>query len=327
MRAIALFSGGLDSMLAVRMMVDQGIEVIALTIDIGFGGGREAEPILRRRAEMAGACFRYIDGRQTYLDEILFDPVYGYGKQHNPCIDCHGFMLRIAKGVMVQERACFIVTGEVLGQRPMSQLSDRMERVMELAGETQTRRVLRPLSARLMPLSLPETEGWVDRDRLEAIHGRGRKRQIALARTHGWEDYASPGGGCLLTDAGYSARLREHIRFARPSLSAITLLRHGRHFRLPTGVKLIVGRDRKDNETLMRVKPDDYLALIAPAPAPYALLHRDADIQTRHLAAQIVATYAKKPAGTFCEVRIEAQSLSVLPFSNLHEARDYLIGK
>ncbi|MBC8764515.1 argininosuccinate synthase domain-containing protein, partial [Campylobacter jejuni] len=198
MKALALFSGGLDSMLAMKLITAQGIEVKALNINIGFGSTSDKSEIMKKRAAMVGADFEMIDVRNSYLQEVLFNPQYGYGKHFNPCIDCHAFMFKTALAMLKEENASFIITGEVLGQRPMSQRSDAMAKVKKLALDEEDL-ILRPMCAKNLPLTKPEREGWVDREKLEGISGRSRKRQLELAAKFGLEDFESPGGGCLLT--------------------------------------------------------------------------------------------------------------------------------
>ncbi|EMF4788755.1 argininosuccinate synthase, partial [Campylobacter coli] len=180
MKALALFSGGLDSMLAMKLITAQGIEVKALNINIGFGSTSDKSEIMKKRAAMVGADFEMIDVRNSYLQEVLFNPQYGYGKHFNPCIDCHAFMFKTALAMLKEENASFIITGEVLGQRPMSQRSDAMAKVKKLALDEEDL-ILRPMCAKNLPLTKPEREGWVDREKLEGISGRSRKRQLELA--------------------------------------------------------------------------------------------------------------------------------------------------
>ncbi len=189
MRALALFSGGLDSMLAVKLITEQGIDVTALYIDIGFGSKQERAELLASRAKMVGAEFEIVDTKEQFISEILFDPKYGYGKNFNPCIDCHANMFRIAKALMPTYDARFIVTGEVVGQRPMSQRAEAIRNVTRLAGDEEGGLILRPLSAKLMAPTVPEKEGWVDRERLLGIEGRGREIQLQLAEKYGFEEY------------------------------------------------------------------------------------------------------------------------------------------
>jgi len=327
MRAISLFSGGLDSMLAVRLMRDQGIDVTALYIRIGFGSTRDITEALRQRAEMAGADFRAVDVRDEYIRDILFDPVYGYGKNFNPCIDCHGFMFRIARAMMPEIGAAFLVTGEVLGQRPMSQRSDALRQVSRLAGDENDNLILRPLSAKLMKPTRPEIEGWVERDRLLDISGRNRDRQLALAAEYGWKDYESPGGGCLLTEPAFSEKLRDFIAHETLEVEDIDLLKYGRHFRLPGGAKLVVGRHREDNEALRAIDNPDYIPVTLPVTGPYSLLFSKASPADRLLAARIALTYGKSRPGESYEVNIGEEICTAEPFESKKSAQQYFVVK
>ena len=327
MRAISLFSGGLDSMLAVKLMTDQGIDVTALHIYIGFGSRGDVREQLRRRAELAGADFRLVDVREAYIKEILFDPVYGYGKNFNPCIDCHGYMFKIARAMMPELEASFLVTGEVVGQRPMSQRPDALKQVRKLAGDNEDRLILRPLSAKLLEPTRPELEGWVDREKLLDINGRGRERQLAMAAEYGWEDFESPGGGCLLTEPSYAAKMRDFIAHEEFGVEDIDLLKYGRHFRLPDGAKLVVGRHKEDNDALAKLVNPDYIPIRLPVVGPYSLLHRDATPADRELAARIALTYGKSKAGERYQVKVGDEEYEVEPFDSKAEAQKYFVLK
>jgi len=322
-RAIALFSGGLDSMIAVKLMVDQGIEVIALHIKIGFSGTKDVSALMEERAKMAGATFKIVDVRDAYIQNILFDPVYGYGKNFNPCIDCHGYMFKIAKKMMDELGASFLVTGEVLGQRPMSQRHDAMKQVSKLANDQEDKLILRPMSAKLMEETTPEKEGWVDREQLLDITGRSRERQLAMAKAYGWEDYESPGGGCLLTESHYSERIREFISFDTFEVEDIELLKFGRHFRLPDGAKLAVGRDKDDNEGLQAIDSVKYVRIKLPIAGPFSLMSVEASESDKELAAKLAITYAKSSAKERYDVEVGEAHISVSPFSEKKEAQAY----
>jgi len=256
-KALALYSGGLDSILAILVMLRQGIPVTAVTFLTGFGcyqaeSFREAG---RAAAHRHGFDLIPRDITLQFLD-IVRQPKFGYGKNMNPCLDCKILMLREARKLLAEVGADFVVTGEVLFQRPMSQRRDTLpvlDRESDLRG-----RVLRPLSAKLMSPTIPEREGMVDREQLHAFHGRSRKPQIALAREFGLDDYPQPAGGCLLTDPVYSLRLRQLLQECPDaSPGEISLLRIGRHFRLTPDVTIIVGRDERDNTELGAMAPPD----------------------------------------------------------------------
>ncbi len=310
-------------MIAIKLMHEQGIEVTALHIKIGFAGTKDTSEEMRRRAEIAGADFRIVDVRESYIQDILFSPVHGYGKNFNPCIDCHGYMFKIAKAMMEELGASFLVTGEVLGQRPMSQRSDALKQVSKLANDKEDKLILRPLSAKLMEPTTPEIEGWVDREKLLDISGRSRERQLAMAEAWGWEDYQSPGGGCLLTEPVYSQKIREFIEHDTFEVADIDLLKHGRHFRLPDQTKLVVGRHQEDNEALQALEHPEYLAITLPVPGPYSLIHKDASPADIQLALRIALTYGKSKADESYEVSFAEQTYEIQPFASKAEAQQY----
>ncbi|KIM04060.1 MAG: ATP-binding protein [Sulfurovum sp. AS07-7] len=324
MRALALFSGGLDSMLAIKTVVDMGIEVTALYIKIGFDGTKDIGDILSSRAMKAGAsAFEIIDVRDEYVEKILFAPKYGYGKNFNPCIDCHGYMFRIAKELLPKYNASFIITGEVLGQRPMSQRSDAIRLVSKLANDIDEKLILRPMSAKLMEATTPEIKGWINRDNLLDISGRGRDRQLALAKEFGWEDYESPGGGCLLTDPYYSQKMREHIANDKFDIEDIEVLKYGRHFRLPDGAKLIVGRDKEDNDSLESLQTSKFTSFKLPVIGPYSLISKNSTTKDKELGAKIALTYAKNDKNSTYEIIIGDEVVKVTPFPSKNEPREY----
>jgi len=323
MRAISLFSGGLDSMIAIKLIADQGIDVTAIHIKTGFGGTKDVTDILESRAKMAGADFKVIDVREEYIQKILFDPKYGYGKNFNPCIDCHGYMFRIAKGIMRELGASFIVTGEVLGQRPMSQRADALKQVSALAEDKEDKLILRPMCAKLLEPTTPEIEGWVDREKLLDISGRSRERQLSLAKEYGWEEYESPGGGCLLTEAHYSDRIREFVKHDEFSVSDIDLLKFGRHFRLPDGAKAVVGRNKEDNEGLQRVQSNKYIPIKLPIAGPFSLISANASDSDKALGAKLAITYAKSSVDESYDVLVGDEVIAISPFATKKEAQAY----
>jgi tRNA U34 2-thiouridine synthase MnmA/TrmU len=248
-RAVGLLSGGLDSTLAVKLMLDQGIDVVALNFRSPF-----CQCDRRGRCEAAEAAAKHgiplhmIVGGDDYL-RMLRNPKHGYGSGMNPCIDCRILMLKKAKSYARKIGAKFLFTGEVLGERPMSQHRKALEIIEKETGLKG--KILRPLSAKLLPPTQAELRGWVNREKLLNIKGRSRKPQIALAASLGIFDYPCPAGGCLLTDKEFAAKLRDlfnHRRRVR--LRDIAFLKVGRHFRLGEN-KMIVGRDEAENKTLL----------------------------------------------------------------------------
>ncbi|UCG11867.1 MAG: tRNA 4-thiouridine(8) synthase ThiI [Deltaproteobacteria bacterium] len=286
-RAIGLMSGGLDSMLAVKVLMDQGVAMTGITFRTPFFGPGNAQ----KAARQLGIPLRVEDIGGVHL-EMLKNPVYGYGSQMNPCIDCHALMLGTAGQIMDAEKFDFLCTGEVLGQRPMSQRRDALMAVDKLSGYRGY--ILRPLSAKLLPKTIPEQRGKVDREQLMDIHGRSRKRQMALAAHYGIEDYPSPGGGCILTKVGFAERLRDLLATeADVKLKDVELLKWGRHLRLPGGRRLVVGRVHADNVKLQDLaQEEDLLIKVKDIPGPVGFLRAEASAEEVELAAEVVAAYS-----------------------------------
>ncbi|WP_456380499.1 argininosuccinate synthase domain-containing protein [Hydrogenimonas sp.] len=324
MRAIALFSGGLDSVLACHLIKRQGIEVIALNIDIGFGSTKSKLDHMRNMCEQIGVELRTVDIRDQYLREILFNPRYGYGKNFNPCIDCHGNMFKIARELMEPWEASFLISGEVVGQRPMSQRRDALDLVTGLSETSDI--LLRPLSAKVLPPTLPEREGWVDREQLLGITGRNREIQLKMAEEIGLRDFEKPGGGCLLTDENFSKKLAEFVKYDTLEVEDIALLKCGRHLRLPDGAKLVVGRHKEDNEMIRAAITPKYLKIrLLETPGPVAALSAHASEADRELAARITATYGKTEPEKIYEVEIGDERLEVRPFESKTPCQAYFI--
>jgi tRNA-specific 2-thiouridylase len=259
-RAVGMLSGGLDSTLAVRVMLEQDIEITALNFRTGFSyverdraveGGPVEPTDAERAAATLGVDLEVINVSEEYRPLVL-RPRYGYGSGMNPCVDCRIFLLRQAKAWMEAHGYHFIFTGEVVGQRPKSQKRHSLNTVARESGLRGY--LLRPLSAKLLEPTMPEQRGWVDRDRLYGISGRGRKAQIALAEQLGITDYPQPSGGCCyLIDETYSRRLRDLLdREGEGALTQaqVQLLAVGRHLRLPSGRKVVVGRREQENDYL-----------------------------------------------------------------------------
>lgn len=292
MRALALFSGGLDSTLAMKLVIDQGIEVIAIYVDTGFGSLHSRLAHMENMCDQIGAKLEILDLKEEYLGEVLFEPQYGYGKNFNPCIDCHGFMFRYTSKLLEKYEASFMISGEVLGQRPMSQNKDALGIVQKLSLNEEL--VLRPLSAKLLPITKPEREGWIDREKLLDIWGRGRIRQLELAKKIGLENFEPPAGGCLLTDVQFSNRLKDFVSNENLEIDDIDTLKAGRHLRLPDGAKLIIGRDQEDNQKLENTKSKKYLkGKIEGATGPLVLFERDASENDKKLAGDFIVSYGK----------------------------------
>jgi tRNA-specific 2-thiouridylase len=292
MRALALFSGGLDSTLAMKVIIDQGIEVVAVNVNTGFGGTTDRLEHMQNMCDQIGAKLEVLDLKQAYLDEVLFEPKYGYGKNFNPCIDCHGFMFRHTSELLKKYDASFMISGEVVGQRPMSQNKDALQNVQKLSGVEDL--IVRPMSAKLLPISKPEREGWVDREKLLDISGRGRQRQLELVKEIGLTDYEPPAGGCLLTEIQFSNRLKDFVEHDKMEITDIDTLKFGRQLRLPDGAKLIIGRHQEDNERLKQTNSDKYYkGRIVDATGPFVLLDKNVSEADKKLAADFIITYGK----------------------------------
>ncbi|HUL30151.1 MAG TPA: hypothetical protein VLZ03_06810 [Thermodesulfobacteriota bacterium] len=295
MKAIALLSGGLDSTLAAKVVLEQGIGLEALNFMTVFCTctHRGATCLASQKAvETLGIPLKVFNVSEEYL-RVVKCPKHGYGKNMNPCIDCRIFMLKKAKAYMEESGASFIVTGEVLGQRPMSQRRDAMrliDKEADLEGF-----ILRPLSAQVLPVTIPEKEGWVDREKLLKIQGRSRKPQIGLAGHYGIRDYPCPAGGCLLTDSGFAKRMKDlmthHPDF---SLNDVHLLKMGRHFRFSGGVKLVVGRQEEENQKIQTfAQGGDILLKVSGFPGPLSLLRGEYEEEDIKKAAAITVHYSK----------------------------------
>jgi len=268
-------SGGLDSTLAVLTMRRQNIEVTAVTFLMYFGCDMsdkascttDATSLAHRYGFELKMC--HLADRFT---DIVKNPKFGHGRNMNPCMDCRILMLKEAAELMRMTGADFIVTGEVMGQRPMSQRRDTFPVIDREAGLKG--KVLRPLSAKLMPPTEAELSGLVDREKLYDFRGRSRKPQMALAEEFGLTDYPPPAGGCLLTEPNYALRLRELLSHdPDPSIRDLHLLRAGRHFRMKSGLKLVVGRDELDNDRLEAlIEPGDTKFFVPDVGSPLSFI-------------------------------------------------------
>lgn len=259
-KAITLISGGLDSILAARVIKDMGIEVIPVNFKIPFCHNAkinvESSSLEAFVKRSLGVELRRVDIRQDFL-EMLKNPRYGFGSNMNPCIDCKILMLRKAKDLFSEFDAKFIVTGEVLGQRPMSQNKAALQLIPNRAGVQGL--VVRPLSAKLLEQTIPEKEGIINREKLLAFGGRQRNPQFELANNLGITGFSQPAGGCLLTDPAFTRRLKDLIKHKQMNLEAIDLLKLGRHFRITDDAKFIVARNELEGIALEKMAPEGSL--------------------------------------------------------------------
>jgi len=302
MKAIALVSGGLDGTLAAKLIQDQGVDVIPIHFRIPFCHNKENESagILANTMPLLGIDVRMVELGEEFLD-LIRRPRHGFGSHMNPCIDCKILMLSKAREMMVEYNANFVVTGEVVGQRPMSQHKQALLTIAKRAGLEGL--VVRPLSARLLPETIPEREGWLNREALLDLNGRGRKAQLALAKQFSVHDYPQPAGGCLLTDPNFARRLKDVVEDGVFDLDDVALLKIGRHFRLGRHAKLVVGRNERENQQLERVvKPGDSLFAPQLVAGPTALGRGVFDDRLDELSMRIVAAYCDVPPGVLAQI-------------------------
>jgi tRNA-uridine 2-sulfurtransferase len=286
LRAIVLLSGGLDSILAAKTLMEQGIDVVGVSFESPFFSSDRA----RTAADALGIDLVAVDITDDIL-RLVEAPKYGFGKNVNPCIDCHALMVRRAAALMESLGASFVATGEVVGQRPKSQMRYGLSAVEREAGLEG--RLLRPLSAKLLTPTVPEEEGWVDRDALLGLHGRTRKPQMELAERYGISDYESPAGGCLLTDENYARGVRDLRDHEGLSEAGVRLLSMGRQFRLSDRAKLTVGRNHAENERLFALNPPDaFFVKAIEVKGPIGVVLGEPGDEELALAAGIVARYA-----------------------------------
>jgi tRNA U34 2-thiouridine synthase MnmA/TrmU len=333
-KAVALLSGGLDSMLAVKVIQEQGVHVEGINFFTGFCVEGHTHAIRSKdrdrpkrnnalwAAEQLGIKLHIIDISEDYKD-VVINPKHGYGANLNPCLDCKSFMVREAQKWMKQHEFDFLITGEVMGQRPMSQRKDTMPVVSQESGAEDL--LVRPLCAKLLPETTPEREGWIARDKLLNFSGRNRKPQIALAEEYGFSDYAQPAGGCcFLTDANYSSKLAD-LWTARGEktyeIDDIVMLKVGRHLRPRPHFKLIIARDEGETNFLKGYRKQ-YLSMHTSSHSgPICLVDGNTDELSKddlELAARIVARFSSGRSADSVGVRVlkksgESNELAVKP--------------
>lgn len=320
-KALGLLSGGLDSILACLVLRRAGVEVEALAFSSPFFGADKAQAA----ASAHDIPLTVLEVGPEHLEVVVKHPRYGYGSNMNPCIDCHAYMFRQAGQLLEARGGDFLFSGEVLGQRPMSQNRQALGSVAKLSG--QAARILRPLSALALPPTSMEESGLVERQRLLGLSGRGRKPQMALAQELGVRDYPSPAGGCLLTEPGFSRRLKDLLEHdPAAGVELVELLKHGRHLRLSPQAKLVVGRNQEENLVLEALAPPQALKLTAQGfPGPLGLYLGPAPGPELELAAALVAGYGQAPAGA--EVSVQVRGGAVLAVTPLPRrlAQGYLL--
>jgi len=280
---------------------------------------------MQSMCDQVGAELKIIDIQSEFLQEVLFDPKHGYGKNFNPCIDCHAKMFSVAKRIMDAEGASFLISGEVMGQRPMSQNKESLQTVLNESNCDGI--LLRPMSAKMLTPTIAEEKGWVDRELLEGITGRSRDRQLALAKEIGLDDFESPGGGCLLTDENFAKKMFDFIKYDKFEIADIPVMKFGRHFRLSDGAKLVVGRNQEENGYLQEIENEKFYHMKTMGiPGPHGLLSKEASEEDKKLASKIILSYTKaKPEKSYgidydgveeksspFETRAQANSFNIL---------------
>lgn len=291
-KAISLLSGGLDSILATVLMKKLGVDVEAVTFMTPFMTSNKPVKTSSRLCERFNIAHHVINLElsEEYL-EVIRSPKHGYGKNINPCIDCHIFMIKKAAELMQKVGGDFIVTGEVAGERPMSQRKDIFNLINKETGLNGL--ILRPLSAKVLKETVPEKEGWVEREKLLGISGRSRKRQFELAKEYNIKEYPSPAGGCLLTDEQYCRRLGDLLEHKKLTPQNANLLKVGRHFRLDKGHKLILGRNKAENDILEEKGSDQIMLVPVDIPGPSGVFSGNYETGLVKLAASILMHYTK----------------------------------
>ncbi len=285
----ALFSGGLDSILAVLHMQKLGYRVLPIFFSTPFFGADKA----RETAKKIGLDLIVHDLTDLHL-KMLENPKYGYGKNMNPCIDCHGLMFHEAGKLMKEYNVDFIISGEVMGQRPMSQRKDALNAVGKLSEIKDL--LVRPLSQKLLNDTLPIREGWVKKEEMLDIQGRNRKRQMKMAEDYGINFYPSPGGGCLLTDTGFSRKLKDLMQYNMINKRSIEFLKTGRHLRLNNNVKLIIGRNEKENNIISELASNEIVLQAKNFPGPLGIIQSNEKLKIEDikLCGSIILRYNSK---------------------------------
>lgn len=323
MKALALFSGGLDSLLAIKIIKDMGIDVLALHFNIGFVGKNDKSEALKGILAQIDVPLKVIDIRKQFFDEVLFAPKYGYGKYFNPCIDCHGNMFSHAFSLLESEGASFVISGEVLGQRPKSQRAEALLQVEKLCNAQGL--VVRPMSAKLLPITIPEQKGWIDRERLLDIHGRGRERQLKMVEEYGIKNYAKPGGGCLLTDTSIANKIKDLQSHREIVFEDMEMVKYGRYFILPNGGRCVIARNEEENQKLSFKHPKMSKIELLNCLGPLGLVEKDSSQEDKEMAIALTLTYGKTEMDKSYKVHFEGREVEMKPFVSKEKAREFLL--
>jgi len=320
MKAISVFSGGLDSMLAAELIRAQGIDVLALFFETPFFTSDRALV----SARSINLPFKVVDITKRHL-EVVKHPKHGYGGNMNPCIDCHALMFRIAGEMLESEGAAFVFSGEVMGQRPMSQNKKALALVAKESGLNGL--LLRPLSAKCLTPTIPEKEGWVTRENLKGFQGRSRKPQMSMAADLKMNDYPAPAGGCLLTEKGFSRRLKDLLT-ANPDVvvNQLEALKLGRHFRLNDHVKIVVGRDKGENQKLRNLAAkEDIILNTVSVPGPAVLMSGDLLSEEIDQVVQITLSYSDAHEGETQDVRVVGPGINRVLSATVPDKKEFKV--
>ena len=316
-KALALFSGGCDSLISMQLLKEQGIEVIALNFNIGFGSNKNKSEYFHNATAQIGVEFRSVDIRKQFFDDVLFTPKYGYGKYFNPCIDCHAKSQR--REALDQVRALVRKLGE----------DARFAHLIDPNGDgiakpkSLDELILRPMSAKLLEETYPERVGWVDRSKLLDVQGRGRNRQLEMIKNYGWKYYEKPGGGCLLTDTSVAEKIKDLNAHRGMIFEDIELVKVGRYMVLPDGARCVIARNEKENIKLDKPNPQMELIVLQECKGPIGLVQRSGTLEDKLLAGQITLGYGKSELGKEYEVKIGEETYKLTPLPR-EEAQKYL---
>ncbi len=348
MKALALFSGGCDSLISMKLLKDQGIEVVALHFNIGFGGNKDKQEYFKNATAQIPVELKIVDIKEQFFNTVLFKPKYGYGKYFNPCIDCHANMFGNAFYYLLESGADFVISGEVLGQRPKSQRRQALDEVKKLVREigedskfdailsrdgsdkskpqTLDELLLRPMCAKLLPPSFPEKMGWVDREKLLDVSGRGRTRQLQMIQDYGFKYFEKPGGGCLLTQDSIAQKIKDLKSHRQMVLEDIEMIKVGRYLVLENGARCVIGRNEGENAKLSAPNPTMDAMTLLDCIGPVGLIEKSADSADRLLGARLMLSYAKTNTNQTYQVRIGEEILHTTALER-EQASKYLLLK
>ena len=346
MLALALFSGGCDSLISMKLLKDQGIDVIALHFDIGFGGNKDKLAYFQNATAQIPVELKILDIKRQFFNDVLFKPKYGYGKYFNPCIDCHANMFSNAFSYLLEVGADFVVSGEVLGQRPKSQRKEALDQVKKLVrhigedtkfdkilsrdGSDKSKPqyldelLLRPMSAKLLEPSFPEKMGWVNREALLDVSGRGRTRQLEMIKNYGFKYFEKPGGGCLLTQDSIALKIKDLISHRQIHFEDIAMIKVGRYLVLEDGARCVIARNQEENTKLSQPNPQMEQIALLDCIGPIGIVESSATLSDKLLAGQIALSYARTEKDKSYKVQIGTETYELTPLER-ERAQSYLL--